>query len=275
VLFGFASCKTAREVTVERVRPISTNKLIRKVEENSFDYKYLNIKRIVVQYDGPDEKTSFRASLKSEKDKQLQVSISKLNFPVARMHLTPDSVKLVNYMEKSYLLEDYDFLSGFVNADLDFEMVQAVISNEAFSYRDDPRDNDFKDFVSYTESGMYILQSLKRRKLTKIAKKGGEEKMDRYLNKLNEENFIVQQLYIDPKTFKIRKILLDDQSNQRTATINFSEFEKVNGQLYPGSIDIKFASQEKDLSIKIKLSKFSTEKDSFSFNVPEKYSRVN
>lgn len=275
MLFGFASCKTAREVTVERVRPISTNKLIRKVEENSFDYKYLNIKRIVVQYDGHDEKTSFRASLKSEKDKQLQVSISKLNFPVARMHLTPDSVKLVNYMEKSYLLEDYDFLSGFVNADLDFEMVQAVISNEAFSYRDDPRDNDFKDFVSYTESGMYILQSLKRRKLTKIAKKGGEEKMDRYLNKLNEENFIVQQLYIDPKTFKIRKILLDDQSNQRTATINFSEFEKVNGQLYPGSIDIKFASQEKDLSIKIKLSKFSTEKDSFSFNVPEKYSRVN
>jgi hypothetical protein len=275
VLFGLASCKTAREVTVEKVRPISTNRLIKKVDENSFDYKYLNIKRIVVQYDGPDEKTSFRASLKSEKDKQLQVSISKLNFPVARMHLTPDSVKLVNYMEKSYLLEDYDFLSGFVNADLDFEMVQAVISNEAFSYRDDPRDNDFKDFVSYTESGMYILQSLKRRKLTKIAKKGGEEKMDRYLNKLNEENFIVQQLYIDPKTFKIRKILLDDQSNQRTAAINFSEFEKIGGQLYPGSIDIKFASQEKDLSIKIKLSKFSTEKDSFSFNVPEKYSRVN
>lgn len=274
VVFAFASCRTAKEVTVEKVRPISTSRLIKKVEENAFDYKYLNIKRIVCQYESPDEKLSFRASLKSEKDKQLQVMLSKLNIPVARIHLTPDSVQLVNYLEKSYVLEDYDFLSRFVDADLDFEMIQAVISNEAFSYRDDPRNNDFKEFVSYIDSGMYILQSLKNRKLTKIAKKGKEEKMDRYLTKLNEDNLIVQQLYIDPRTFKIRKVVLDDQSNQRKAVINFSDFEKVAGQLYPGNIDIKFAGEEKDLSIKIKLSKFSTEKESFSFNVPEKYSRA-
>ena len=274
MLLGMASCKTAKVVTIEKVRPISTNRLIKKIEENSIHYDFLNIKRIVCQYEGPDEKTSFRASLKSERDKQLLVTFSKLNVPIARMYLTPDSVQMVNYLEKTYLLEDYDFLSHFVNTDIDFEMIQAVICNEAFSYHDDRHNNDFKEFVSYADSGMYILQSLKKRKLTKIAKKGNEEKIDRYLNKLNEDYFIVQHLYVDPENFKIRRIVLNDQSNQRKLTINFSAFEKVGGQLYPGDIDIKFNSLEKDLSVKLKLSKFSTEKESFSFNIPEKYNRA-
>ena len=275
MLLGFASCKTAKVVSTEKVRPISTNKLIRKIEDNAFKYDMLSIKRIACQYEGPDDKTSFRASLKSEKDKQLLLTLSKINVPVARLYLTPDSVKMVNYLNKSFLEKDYDFLSEFVNTKLDFEMVQAVICNDAFSYRDDPRNNDFKEFVSYVDSGMYILQSFKNRKLGKITQKGKEEKIDRYLKKLDEDDFIVQHLYVDPQNFKIRKIILDDQSNQRKVTINFSEFVKVKGQLYPGNIDIKFASQEKDLSMKIKLSKFSTEKDqSFSFNIPEKYTRT-
>ena len=95
------------------------------------------------------------------------------------------------------------------------------------------------------------------------------------MNKLGEDDFIVQHLYIDPKTFKIRKIVLNDQSNSRKVTVDFSDFEKVDRQLYPGNIDILFASPEKDLSMKIKLSKFSTEKDqSFNFNIPDKYDRI-
>lgn len=262
-------------VTTEKIRPISTNRLIRKVEDKSFDYDMLAIKRIVCQYEGPDEKASFRANLKSEKDKQILLTISKINIPLARLLLTPDSVKMVNYLKKEYLEEEYDYLSDLVNMELNFELIQSIISNEAFSYRDDPRDNDFREFVSYADSGMYILQSIKDRKLDKIEQKGKEDKIDRYLNKLGEDDFIVQHLYIDPKTFKIRKIVLNDQSNSRKVTVDFSDFEKVDRQLYPGNIDILFASPEKNLSMKIKLSKFSTEKDqSFNFNIPDKYDRI-
>ncbi len=235
----------------------------------------LAIKRIICQYEGPDEKASFRANLKSEKDKQILLTISKINIPLARLLLTPDSVRMVNYLKKEYLEEQYDYLSELVNMKLDFELVQSIISNDAFSYRDDPNDNDFREFVSYIDSGMYILQSVKNRKLDKIEQKGKEHKIGRYLNKLGEDDFIVQYLFVDPKTFKIRKIVLDDQSNNRKVTVNFSDFEKVGRQLYPGNIDIHFASPEKDLSMKIKLSKFSTEKNqSFNFNIPDKYNRM-
>lgn len=273
-LIGFGSCKTTKVITTEKVRPISTNRLIKKIDQNSFDYEVLSIKRIACQYEGPGERKSFRANLKSEKDKQLLLTLSKLNVPIARLHLTPDSVKMINYFEKTYHLKDYDFLSDLMNTKLDFEMIQAVISNDAFSFRNDPGSDDFKEFVSYTESGMYVLQSLKKRKLSKFIQEGKEDKIERYLKKMDEEDLIVQRLYIDPINFKIRKVILDDHSNQQKVTIDFSDFEKVDQQLYPGNIDIKFTSPGEDLSMKIKLNNFSTEKDqSFSFNIPDKYIR--
>ncbi|KOH43787.1 DUF4292 domain-containing protein [Sunxiuqinia dokdonensis] len=275
VFLGISSCKTSKVVSTEKIRPMNTNRLIRKVQDKSFDYDMLAIKRIVCQYEGPDEKASFRANLKSEKDKQILLTISKINIPLARLLLTPDSVRMVNYLKKEYLEEGYEYLSDLVNMELNFDLVQSIISNDAFSYRDDPRDNDFREFVSYADSGMYILQSIKNRKLDKIEQKGKEDKIDRYLNKLGEDDFIVQHFYIDSKTFKIRKIVLDDQSNSRKVTVDFSDFEKVDRQLYPGNINILFASPEKELSMKIKLSKFSTEKDqSFNFNIPDKYDRI-
>lgn len=275
VLLGFASCKTAQIVTTaEKIKPISTNRLIRKVEDNAFDYKVMAIKRIACQYQSPNEKASFRANLKSENDKQLLITLSKINVPIARLYLTPDSVKMVNYLNKTYLDEGYGYLSNILGADVDFDMVQAILSNDAFSYHQGKRNNNYKEFVSYADSGMYILQSFKNRKLGKIVRKGKEDKIDRYLKKLNEDDFIVQHLYIDPNNFKIRKIVIDDKTNNRKAIVDFSDFEKVGRQLYPGNINIQFKSPEKDLSMKIKLSKFSTDKnESFNFNIPERFTR--
>ncbi len=255
---------------------MSTNKLIRNIEENSFNYTSLDVKRIACQYETPDNKTSFRATLKSVKDNHILLTFSKMNVPVGRLLLTPDSVKMINYLNKSYFIENYNYLEKFISADVDFGVVQSIISNDVFSYRDDSKDNDFKEFVSYTDSGMYVLQSLKNRKLGKIVRKGKDDKIDRYLKKLDEDDFLVQYLYVDPKTFKIRKVVLDDKSNDRKVVVDFDEFELVDGQLYPGSIGLHFTSLDNDLSMKIKLSKFSTGNDpEINFNIPEKYKRVN
>lgn len=275
-LLAMASCRAPKTLTVEKLRPVSSNKLIRSIEENAFDYSSLDIKRIACQYETPDNKTSFRASLKWEQDNYIFMTVSKMNIPVARMLLSPDSVKMVNFLEKNYFLGDYAFLEKFISADIDFDVVQSIITNDVFSYRDDPKDNDFREFVSYTDSGMYVLQSLKNRKLGKIQRKGKEDKIDRYLKKLDEEDFIVQYLYVDPKTFKVRKIILDDPLNSRKVKVDFDDFVPVEKQLYPGSIDVHFISPENDLKMKLKLSKFSTENDpDINFNIPEKYKRVN
>lgn len=275
-MLAIASCKAPKTLTAERLKPISTNKLIRNVEENAFNYKSFDIKRISCQYETPGEKASFRAGLESVKDEYILVSLSKLNLPVARLLLTPDSVRMINYFEKTYSVRDYGSLNKFFNTNIDFNVIQSILSNDIFSYHDNQRDQDLKEFVSYADSGMYLLQSAKSRKLEKIGRKKKEEKIERYLKKLDEENMIIQSLYIDPVHFKIRRIVLDDRAAERVLKISFSEFQPVDSYLYPGDIQIRYTGAGDFVNLRVKMSKFSTQPVArdLTFKVPERYKRV-
>ena len=108
VVLSFSACRSTKLATTTTVvKPMSTNKLIRNIESNVFDYKHLSIKKINCQFDNGKTKTSFKASIFAEKNKQIVVMLSKLNIPVGRLWLTPDSVKFINYIEKNYFLDDY------------------------------------------------------------------------------------------------------------------------------------------------------------------------
>ncbi|MGE4586362.1 MAG: DUF4292 domain-containing protein [Mangrovibacterium sp.] len=275
-LFVLYSCRAPRELGENRLKNISTGRLIRNVEEHAFDYRGLEIKRINCLFETPKEKSSFRASLESYKNEYILLSLSKINLPVARVLLTPDSIRIINYFEKTYLSRDYGFLDDFFNTDVNFQMIQTILTNDVFSYRDESQEQEFREFVSYTDSGHYVLQSLKTRKLEKLEKKGKDDKVERYLKKRNEDKLIVQTLYIDPVRFRVSRIMLEDREEERNLTIRFSDFEPVDGMLYPGNIRINYTGPDDFVSLKLRLGKFSTRNNrKYSFKVPERYVRVN
>jgi len=275
LVIGFSSCKTARDLPKVEAKSISTGKLLKKIEENSFDYESFTIKRISCQFSSNSNKATFKINLKALKDDRILVSISKLNIPVGRVLLTPDSVKYVNYIDRNYFIDDYSFLSDFLNIDLDFATIQSILSNNAFSYRNDPRDKNFKTFESYIESGMYVLQSEKERKIYKMDEKGKTGKIERRLKRLNDDALILQKMYFNPVSFDLTKLLIVDKTNDRTMEMNFGDFEKVNQKDYPGSIDMNFISEDENVTLKIRMNGFSTEKiDTISLNIPEKYEQI-
>jgi len=273
--FGFFSCRTVKEIPTVEVKPMTTGRLLKKVEQNAFDYNDFSIKRINCQFSDENSKTSFKATLKAEKDKNILVSISKLNIPVGRVFLTPDSVKYVNYLEKNYFVDDYSFLSRFLNIDLDFETVQAIISNNVFSYGGEQKNRDFRDYSSYIESEMYVLQSEKERKLVKMEEKGKPEKMERRLKRLDDDALITQKMFFNPVSFALTRLIIEDISNRRSMELLFNDFEKVKNKDFPGAIDMNFVSPENNVSLKIRMGGFSTEKISSSaFTIPEKYQQI-
>ncbi|HYQ59037.1 MAG TPA: DUF4292 domain-containing protein, partial [Draconibacterium sp.] len=171
VLIAFSSCKGPAELPRIEARPISTNKLLKRIEQNSFEYEYLSIKRINCNFSSSQSKATFKINLKAKKDEQILVTISKLNIPVGRVLLTPDSVKYVNYIDHNFFVDDYSYLSSFLHIDLDFATIQSIIANNAFSYRNDPRNKDYRTFDSFIEDNFYVLQSEKTRKITKMEEK--------------------------------------------------------------------------------------------------------
>lgn len=269
------SCKATRELPTAEARPIGTNKLLKMVEQNSFDYDYLAIKRINCQFSNNNEKANFKINLKAQKDEKILVAISKLNIPVGRVLLTPDSVKYVNYIDRNYFIDDYSYLSKFLNIDLDFATIQSIISNNAFSYRNDEKNKDFKTFDSFIEEGMHVLQSEKNRKIFKIEEQGKTAKLERRMKRLDDEALILQKMYFNPSNYALTRLTINDKTNDRIMNMNFNDFVKVQEKDYPGMIDMSFNSPKNEVKLKIRLSGFSLEKiKSLSINIPKKYEQI-
>lgn len=269
ILLGFSSCKTARVATTTKTvaRPISTVKLIRNMENNAFDYKHFSIKKIHCQFDNGKLSTSFRASIQAEKDEQITLMITKLNLPVARLWLTPDSVKFINYLENNYFLDDYSYLSSMMGMNLSFDMVNAIISNNVFSLRDQKRDAE-KDYETSIEQGMYVLRSVKNQP-------SADQRPARRIRKADKPAEVNQKMVVDPATYKLHQLTLEDARNTRKVNVDFSEFTEVGKQLYPGEIFLSLLSPENRMQMKIKLDNFSLEKErSVRFKVPEKFTRT-
>ncbi|MFY9152217.1 MAG: DUF4292 domain-containing protein [Prolixibacteraceae bacterium] len=277
VLLGFSSCKTSRVATRTTVaKPITTSKLIRNVESNAFDYKHFSIKKISCQFDNGKTKTSFRASIIAEKDKQITVMLSKLNIPVGRVWLTPDSVKFINYLEKTYFLDNYSYLSSLMEMDLDFETIHAIISSNVFALRDQKKDKDLKDFDTKIDSGLYVMQSVRKLKSKQKILKPGDRRYVKRAQKILPDTPVNQSVYIDPETFKVRKIVMTDPANSRNLKIGFDDFTAIEKQLYPADISFQFSSPENNMEMNIKMSGFSMDNEKeIRFRVPDKYTRIN
>jgi len=275
IAIGFSSCKTSSEIATTNLKPIGTARLLKNIEENSLVYESLSISRINAQFLGNQSKTSFRISLKAIKDKQILGSITKLNIPVGRVLLTPDSVIYVNYIDRNYFVDDYTFLSNFLNIDLDFFTIQSIISNSAFSYRNDEKDKDFRAFSTSVESGMYVLQSEKERKMYKMDEKEKTGKIERRLKRLDDNALILQKMSFNPTNFALVKLLIEDKTNNRKMEMIFDEFVKIMDKDYPGAIDMSFNSESDNIVLKLRMNGFSTEKlDSLNLEIPEKYQQI-
>jgi len=273
-LFLGVACNAPRELTTVKVRPLSTGRLLKKIEQNKFEYEYFSVRRINCRFSSSKNKTSFRINLKAQKDKQILVSISKLSIPVGRVLFTPDSVVYVNYIAHNYFKDDYSYLSNLLNMSVNFSTVQSIISNNVFSYRKDPR-NDYRAFDSFVEDGKYVLQSAKTRKIFKFEQKGKIQKIDRRLKRLGDEALIVQKMFFDPLRFSLTRLDINDKTYNRSVRVNFDNFTAINGERYPEKITMRFVSAEEQIQMNISMSGFSSEKiKTLSLKIPKKYKQI-
>lgn len=275
VALVFSACKTSRLATEAKIKPLSASKIIRNIEENSLDYKYFTIRRVNCQYEDDNEKTSFRANVKCIKDEVIVVSFNKLNIPFGRIQLSPDSVKFINYIDKTYFLGDYSFLKEIFNIELTFSDVQAILSNNIFSYRNLKSRKDFVNFSSIVDSGMYVLQSVNRRKLDKIENKDKYQKYERLIKRFKDEAFILQTISVAPVSFNVKNIKIENRSGHQSVNFEFDNYTPFEKRNYPGEIIMKFNSKKNNIRMRIKMNGLSTDKiEKLNFNIPQKYEQV-
>lgn len=280
LVVGFSSCRTARDLTAERLRPLSAEKILKEAEENAFYYNDLSIRRINVQFSNNNTRTSFRANLKAVKDEQILASISKLNLPVGRVLLTPENVTYVNYIDRNYFLDDYTFLSRFLNFNLNFDIIQAVISNSfisnAFSNSSNNEWNVNRQKPdSSVEGGKYVVQLGNNHSVWQSVGLSNPFSNRNRRSNGEGETMPTQKMYFHPRSFNLERLEINDLANNWKLEVDYSNFEKVEKKNYPGSIDLKMTSSSEVVELKIRLNGFSTEKiDDMELNIPDRYERI-
>lgn len=233
--------------------------LSRYVRENEFKFSWLYAKaNVESSIDGKDE--SFDIKLSIKKDSAILVSIRYiLGLEVAKVLITRDSVKMVNYINKTYFRGDFNYINDLLNSDLDYDLLQAVLFGNSAEFSDD--DTKLKP-VTDRQNCHYLLSTQRKRRLRKIQ------------NGTNELKEAMQTLTLNPDNFKILKNEFIDPATSRRFIASYSNFTSKDSVFAPYHVDIEILAQKK-ASLKIdyvRIEKNTPQK--LSVNIPAKYDPI-
>jgi hypothetical protein len=115
----------------------SAKSLSKHIKESELKYDWLYAKADVeTLIDGEDHNLDVR--IKARKDSAIWISIQAVGLiDIAKLLITRDSVKMVVYVKKQYFKGDFNYINQLLNADLDFDLIQAALIGNSADFDDD------------------------------------------------------------------------------------------------------------------------------------------
>jgi hypothetical protein len=251
------SCKTGRKAIVQPLKEQGPEYLFTQLKKNELNFKTLSAKFNVEAEINNDNK-SFSGSVFIIHDSVIWLSITKFGLEAARFYITTDTAKMINRLNSTYFIGDFSYVASLFNIDFDFDILQALIIGNDFSYYD----NDV--FKASVDNKNYKLSTIGRRKLKKFIKRANEE-----------QRVLVQDIWLDPQTFKIVKIMMKEvkQENRKFESF-YSDFQLINEHLVPFVLKCEI-NDDKHIAVNINFTRININKDeSMPFKIPSGYTRV-
>ncbi len=232
--------------------------LMRHLKENELDFTYLNAK-LNCELNMDDENQSFSVSLRCHKDSIIWLSISKLGIEAARVLITRDSVKIVlGLTERKFFKGDFTYINQVLRAELDYDMIQALLLGNSAQFYDDERLKPGKD----KNNCNYLLSTVRKRHALRIIN-GVEQPKDSY-----------QTMWLDPTTYKILMLEFEDPEARRKFNACYEDFQLVDKYLAPFKLLYTIAA-EKIIKAELRYAKINiNEAQKFPFNIPANYEPI-
>ena len=233
--------------------------LTKHIKENELNYSWISAKADVeTTIDGEDHNLDIR--VKGRKDSALWISITAVGLiDVAKILITRDSVKMVVYIKKQYFKGDFNYINQLLNADLDFDLIQAALFGNSADFDDD--DNKLKPVID-RENCHYLLSTERKRKLRRIA--SGQDSLKRSL----------QTMTLNPETFKILKNEFEDATTNRSFHASYANFVTKDSAFAPRNVNIEIKAQKK-VSVKINYVRIDlNQPQKLTLNIPKNYEPI-
>jgi len=273
VLFSMMSCKSKKHTQQTHTNPVQVEDTIGKcrlgyktakalskhIKENELAYNWIYAKADVqTLIDGEDHNLDIR--VKGKKDSAIWISIQAVGLiDIAKLLITRDSVKMVVYVKKQYFKGDFNYINQLLNADLDFDLIQAALFGNSADFDDD--DTKMKPVID-RENCHYMLSTERKRKLRRIT--SGQDSLKRSL----------QIMRLNPSNFKIISNDFEEASTNRSFHAKYDNFLAPDSVFAPHNVNIEIKA-EKKIDLKINYVRIEiNQPQKLTLNIPKSYEPI-
>ncbi|MGV3505002.1 MAG: DUF4292 domain-containing protein [Adhaeribacter sp.] len=242
-IFLFSACKKESVPASSAALPEN----IHNITVRNLDFQSFSARGRMQLEEEDGSKVASNLSLRILKDSIIWASVvPALGIEVARLRITPDSVMLVNRLNKTYFAGDYSLIREKFKVDVTFDMVQAILL------------------------GNYLPGN------------PGEEKVmtEPPLQRVRREqaSLLIDQ-FLDLTDFKLKKLSIKDQQTNNALDVQYSGFENVEGHSFARNARIVVqqpnGSTSKGAIADLEYSRITLNEAglTFPFSIPEAYTR--
>lgn len=215
----------------------------RGVQSNHIDFNTFSAK-IKVDYRGGDGKSyDFNAFVRMKKDSVIWISVNAaLGIEAFRVLITPDSVKVLNKLDKVAQLRSMDYLQDLTQLPFNFKELQAIIIGNPV----------------YLDSNIVSFR-----------------KDEEYISLMSSGRLFKHYITVGANDYLINSSKLDDAEvgRSRTAVFTYGEYESKDNIRFATRRKISLAEKSRlDISLEFKQFNFN-ESLNYPFNVPKNYRR--
>ena len=283
-LLLLSSCRKQKEST-NISGPATPNFITENMENSMLQYEWFSAK-VATEMSVKGENHSFRTNLRMRKDSVIWMSISPaLGIEIARVIITPDSVKVLDKWNDEYFLGNHEFIEDKLNMSMEFSMLQDMVIGNPMLYDQEEK------FKGNKDNDGYILTSKSKAKVRKAAgmrinKRDmedmedtlivdiDEKKYDKVMDRFEEDDeiLVLKRYWINADNFKVVRTIITDLSNLRSVEADYSSFENVQGQQIAHKMNYRVADSGQDATFTMEYSKVKLdEPTTFPFSIPEKF----
>jgi hypothetical protein len=242
-LIGLVACKT-KKISNKNTTDLASKSVLRiaeivektKLAKNSENLLYY---KADVNYKDSKQDVGFDMEIQISKDKYIWMSAKAMRFVnVARIMIQPDSIRILDLINKVYISASYKYMQNFTSAPIQFEQIQ----------------NIFMGNVPFNPSFP----------AAKIDTTGTELKISQFFASTLQNSYHFAD-------FKAHSVNLKDTIQLQDLNINFDHLMENGQNKFPSTIEINIQS-EKKVECKFELNNFAfSQKREAQFAVPKTY----
>ncbi len=216
----------------------------KRLNVTELDFEYFQA-RSKIKFDDGLQNFNANAHVRIKKDSIIWISISSsIGIEVIRAVISPDSVFIIDRMNKDFIAIGIDSLQQKFDLPINYAMLQSALVGNLIKKR------ERSDKVTKTE-GFFILRQ-------------------------ENQNLMINNM-VNSKTMKVEKVSIIDEPGNSSMEIEYNDFQFVSKKLLPHDnafhIAYKKSNSDSKTDMNIAYTRVSVDekKIKFPFNIPNKY----